>query len=236
MQINCSGRTFSEALGFSAAATLVYILVVWGLVRIKNLAMAKLDRMIVQTRRRLAIAGVDLVPILIGIERVITKLSLLAAFMATTYIWITFCFAQFFFTEPWADRLGDYLIGLLRTLALGIVDAIPGIFTVIVIFWLTRVVAAAVSRFFIGVEKRTISVTWLHPDSARASRRIVIAVIWIFALTVAYPYIPGSGSAAFKGISVFAGLMISLGSSGFINHIMSGLVIAYSGAMREVTM
>jgi small-conductance mechanosensitive channel len=61
---------------------------------------------------------------------------------------------------------------------------------------------------------------------------VLSAGIWIFALTIAYPYIPGSESDAFKGISVFAGLMLSLGSTGFINHVMSGLVIAYSGSMR----
>ena len=221
-----------KGIGLCAAATLAYILFVWVVLRIKNLALARLDRLIAESRRSLSVAGVNLVPILLGIERIVTKLSFLAVILMATYIWLTFCFAQFFYTEPWAARLGEYLIGLLRTLALGIIGAVPGLFTVVVIFWLTRVGVAAVSRFFSGIEKGTISVEWLHPDSARASRRIVIVCIWIFALTVAYPYIPGSGSAAFKGISVFAGLMISLGASGFINHIMSGLVIAYSGAMR----
>jgi small-conductance mechanosensitive channel len=89
-----------------------------------------------------------------------------------------------------------------------------------------------VCHFFSGVENGSISVTWLQHDSARASRRIVVVGIWIFAFIVAYPYIPGSGSDVFKGVSVFAGLMISLGSSGFINQVMRGLVIAYSGAMR----
>ncbi|MDF1556408.1 MAG: mechanosensitive ion channel [Deferrisomatales bacterium] len=177
-------------------------------------------------------AGVDLVPILHWLERVVGKVTSLAAALIATYLWLTFCFAQFFYTEPWAKQLGAFLLGVLKGFALGIVGAVPGLFAVLVIFWLTRIVAAAASRFFAGVERGTLSVSWLQPDTARASRRIVLVAIWMFALTVAYPHIPGSGSDAFKGISVFAGLMLSLGSSGFVNHIMSGLVIAYSSSLR----
>jgi small-conductance mechanosensitive channel len=178
------------------------------------------------------VAGINLVPVLHWFQLVVGRVTLLAAGLIATYLWLTFCFAQFFYTEPWAKQLGAFLLGVLKGFALGIAGAMPGLFAVLVIFWLTRLVAASASRFFVGVERGTLKVSWLHPDTARASRRIVLVGIWMFALTVAYPYIPGSGSDAFKGISVFAGLMLSLGSSGFVNHIMSGLVIAYSSALR----
>ena len=57
-------------------------------------------------------------------------------------------------------------------------------------------------------------------------------MLWLFALVVAYPYLPGSNSDAFKGVSVFVGLMISLGSSGVMNQMMSGLTIVYSRSIR----
>jgi small-conductance mechanosensitive channel len=57
-------------------------------------------------------------------------------------------------------------------------------------------------------------------------------LVWIFAAVVAYPYIPGSDTDAFKGVSVFLGAMVTLGSSGLVNHIMSGLMITYSRALR----
>jgi small-conductance mechanosensitive channel len=219
-------------IGLTVVATLIFILTSWGILRIQKLAMVRLERGFVDWLRPLSLAGINLVPILLFVGRALVKLTLLASLLATSYLWLAFCLAQFFFTEPYAERLGTYLVDLLTTLTLGIVEAAPGLFTVIVIFWLTRVLSTGISQFFLGVEKGTISVAWLDSDSARASRRIVIAGIWVFALTIAYPYIPGSGSDAFKGISVFAGLMLSLGSTGFINHVMSGLVIAYSGSMR----
>jgi small-conductance mechanosensitive channel len=80
------------------------------------------------------------------------------------------------------------------------------------------------------VERRALEVHWLQPDVAKATRRVVIVVMWIFALTVAYPYIPGSNSAAFKGVSVFVGLMVSLGATGLVNQIVSGMVIVYARA------
>ena len=101
----------------------------------------------------------------------------------------------------------------------------------LVIFVLTRMVVRTVDGFFGAVEQGRLSVSWLAPDTAKASRRLTGVLIWIFALTVAYPYIPGSNSDAFKGISVFVGLMVSLGSAGLINQVMSGLVVAYSRAL-----
>ena len=219
------------SIGLSLAATLIYMLIIWAVFRGKNAVLPGRERWISQWRPYLTLAGINLVPILLFVVQAISKLLILIIFAAATYLWLTFCFSRFYITQPWSDQLGSYLIDFLAKIAGGIVDAVPGVLTVIVVFWLTRVAAAGVSRFFTGIEKGTIAVTWLQPDSARASRRIVIAVMWIFALTIAYPYIPGSGSDAFKGVSVFAGLMLSLGATGFINHIMSGLVIAYSGAM-----
>ncbi len=221
-----------RGIGFSAAATVVYVLIMWLLFRVTRFATTRLDRFVAGWRRAHSIAGVNVVPVLLGLERALSKLLTLALVVAASYIWLTFCFARFFWTEPWAYRLSGFLINLFRTLGVGILQAIPGIFTAFVIFWLARIVAASVSRFFTSVEHGIISVTWLQPDSARASRRIAVLLVWGFAFVVAYPFIPGSGTVAFKGISVLGGLMISLGSTGLIGHVMSGLMIAYSGSMR----
>jgi len=222
-----------RGLGLSVGATLLYALVLWLVVRLRRVAVGRIEKAIAESHRKFTVAGINLVPVLLGIERASAKLSAFAAGAVATYLWLTFCLHQFFYTRPWGQRLGAFFIELLREFLFGAVGAVPGLFAVLVIFWITRVVSAGVGRFFDSVEHGYLSVPWLAPDSARASRRIVVVALWMFSLTVAYPYIPGSGSEAFKGISVFAGLMLSLGSSGFVNHIMSGLVIAYSGALRK---
>ena len=230
MQLQWSNLAWS--LGFATAATLFYILVLWPIFPINRRITKVLEKSISQWSHTILVAGIDLIPAMRLIIRGILKTTTLAVILTVTYLWLAFCLSRFFYTQPWADRLGEFLMDFIIGIALGVLDAAPGLLMVIVIIWITRITASGISRFFTGVEKGTVSVSWLEPDSARASRRIMIAVIWIFALTIAYPYIPGSGSNAFKGVSVFAGLMFSLGSTGFINHLMSGLVITYSGSMH----
>ena len=110
--------------------------------------------------------------------------------------------------------------------------SLPDLFTVVVILVLPRTFARLVSNFFRGVEKGTSLFQGFQPETARATRRLSVFLIWIFALTVAYPYIPGSNTEGFKGIGVLAGLVVSLGSAGLVNQVMSGLVIIYSRAFR----
>jgi small-conductance mechanosensitive channel len=73
---------------------------------------------------------------------------------------------------------------------------------------------------------------WIDETTARPTGRLLIAIIWLFALVAAYPYIPGSDSEAFKGIGVFVGLMLSIGASGVVNQAVSGLMLMYTKALR----
>jgi small-conductance mechanosensitive channel len=82
------------------------------------------------------------------------------------------------------------------------------------------------------VEDGRISLPYVYPETAQPTRRLVSILLWLLALALSYPYLPGSESDAFKGVSVFVGLVVSLGSSGIVNQIMSGLTITYSRALR----
>jgi small-conductance mechanosensitive channel len=72
----------------------------------------------------------------------------------------------------------------------------------------------------------------MHPETAPTTRRVANAVVWLFAAAMAFPYIPGSETDALRGISVAVGLMVTLGSSGLVNQVMSGFVLTYSRAVR----
>jgi small-conductance mechanosensitive channel len=159
-------------------------------------------------------------------------MALRVAVVVLLYLWLVYVLLEFPYSQPWGQQLGGFLIDLFEKLGTGLLQSIPGIFTVAVIFLITRIVSRVLRRFFSGVESGTIQFSWLHPDTASASRHIVVALLWVFAITVAYPYIPGSNTDAFKGVSVLVGLMVSLGSAGFVNQIMSGLVVVYSRGLR----
>jgi len=148
------------------------------------------------------------------------------------YLWLTFVLSQFPYTRPWGRVLGQQLLTRASSLALGMVNALPGLVTAAVIFLIARTFVRLLNTLFDSLERGALAVAWLQPDTVHATRRIVNVVVWLFAVVVAYPYIPGSESPAFRGISVLVGLMISLGSAGLVNQLMSGLALAYSRAMR----
>jgi small-conductance mechanosensitive channel len=148
------------------------------------------------------------------------------------YEWLAFVLGQFPYTRPWGEALFANLAGAIGELLRGIAQALPGLFFVVVIFYLTRLVARAVRSFFAGVEEGRIDVQWVDETTARPTARLINAVVWLFGFVAAYPYIPGSDSEAFKGIGVFVGLMVSIGSSGIVNQAVSGLMLMYTRALR----
>ena len=219
-----------RGIGFSAAATALFAFVLWGVVKLRAFALRRLVNM--RKGKEMAIFDVNIRPIFVAVERAMVRMTALALGAVAAYVWVTFVLVQFPYSEPWGKHLGGYLIGLLVDLGEGMLGAVPGLFTVLVIFLFTRLVTRGIAGLFYGVESGQISFAGLEPQAAKATRRLITLVIWIFAVTVAYPHIPGSDTAAFKGISVLLGVMISLGSAGFINQLMSNLVIVYSRALE----
>lgn len=147
-------------------------------------------------------------------------------------LWITFVFHQFAYTRPWGERSTAWLLNLLGTFASATAGAVPGLLTAALIFLLARTGARASSGFFERIEAGELQVSWLDADTAVPTRRLSSAGIWLFALAMAYPYLPGAGSEAFKGVSVLAGLMLSLGASSVVGQALSGLSLMYSRSLR----
>jgi small-conductance mechanosensitive channel len=219
-----------KGLGLSLGAGVLLVLALWLIARWAQRATERLTSMAHQ--RTVSMLRMDLRPILSAIQRGLVRATAWAAGLVAAYLWLTFAFHQFPYTRPWSERLGGYLVSLLTELGTGVVGAVPGLFAIVVIFLATRLVVRFVDAFFTAVEMGAVTFQGFAPDTARATRRIITVAIWLFALTIAYAYIPGSDSDAFKAVGVFAGLMVSLGSAGLVNQLMSGLVVVYSRALR----
>jgi small-conductance mechanosensitive channel len=139
---------------------------------------------------------------------------------------------EFPYTRPWGEGLDGFLVRLLKDLLAGIAGAAPGLAVVVVIVVLTRFVSGAGKVFFDRVRQKRIVVDWLDADLTAPTQRLFNVVIWLFALAMAYPYLPGSGSAAFDGLSVLVGLMVSLGGASAVGQAISGLILMYSRTYR----
>ncbi len=104
---------------------------------------------------------------------------------------------------------------------------------VLIIFLITAFILKLLKVVLNQVEAGRLQLPGIHPETVGATRKLISVVVWLFALSAAYPFLPGANSLAFKGISVFFGLMLTLGSAGVMNHAMSGLVLIYSRALRK---
>ncbi|MEG8829563.1 mechanosensitive ion channel [Klebsiella pneumoniae] len=153
--------------------------------------------------------------------------------MLACYLWLSWAFSLFPWTRVWSESLGDWSLGVIRDLSLSIVASLPGLMIVVLIFLLTWLIIRLVKVVLDQVAAGRIQVPGIHPETVSATRRLISVVIWLFALSAAYPFLPGANSLAFKGISVFFGLMLTLGSTGVMTHAMSGLVLIYSRALRK---
>ncbi|MFC3551372.1 mechanosensitive ion channel family protein [Lysobacter cavernae] len=147
--------------------------------------------------------------------------------------WLVIALEAFPLTYPLGSQLQAFFGDKLHEFARAAVSAMPGLVTVLLILFLTRAVSEGVQLFFDNVQSSRIRAPFVHRETASATKRLVKIVIWGMGVAIAYPYIPGSSSDAFKGVSVMFGLVLTLGSAGIVNQLMSGLVVVYSRALRR---
>ncbi len=155
---------------------------------------------------------------------------LLGALLA--YRWLSFVLLQFPITRPWGEQLAGYFGGVAGTLLGGALRALPDLLVAAAILLLARGAVVVASPFFDRVESGRITLAWLDPDTARPTRRIFGLAAWLFAVVMAYPYLPGSSTEAFKGMSVLIGLVVTFGGSSVFGQAASGLVLMYSRTLR----
>jgi small-conductance mechanosensitive channel len=138
---------------------------------------------------------------------------------------------------PWTNNVAVSVLELflkpLKTIGKGILNFIPGLAFLIVIFFITRYFLKLIKLLFTGIDQGAIDLKDFHPSWAMPTFRILRVFIIAFALVIAYPYIPGSQSNAFKGVTVFLGVLFSLGSSSFIGNIIAGYSMTYRLAFKK---
>jgi small-conductance mechanosensitive channel len=220
----------SRGILLAVAATVVYILLVRGLLGARRRLLHRVARRTVAAGGALTLGGYTLLDrdqTMAGARRLV-DLLVWASGLAGAYLWLVYVLTRFAGSSAWGEALGGFLWQEVTWLTFGALKAVPGLFTVALVFVATRFIIRLVESLFGAIEQGELEVPWFHADTAQPTRRIATAMLWLFALVVAYPHLPGSGSDAFKGVTVFAGLMLSLGSSGLVNQAMSGLVLMYS--------
>ncbi|WP_426789484.1 mechanosensitive ion channel domain-containing protein [Sphingobacterium sp. WOUb80] len=155
-----------------------------------------------------------------------------ALIILIAFIMLPIVFSVFPFTQSWASNLIGLFTKPLKTAVLAIWDYIPNLITVFVILVVMRYAVRFVKYIFSEIDKGKLEVNGFHRDFAMPTFTIVRFLLQAFTLVLIFPYLPGANSDIFKGISVFIGVLFSLGSSSAISNIIAGLVITYMRPFR----
>jgi small-conductance mechanosensitive channel len=222
----------AAALAF--VATLVYAAVLRLIVVGARWLAQRLGPLVQARAASLRVAGITpLHPAqLLGLARNTVKLVAWLLALLATYVWLTWTLQRFPYTRPWGEQLDGFFIDTLVNVVHAILSSLPGLVMVGVIALITRFLVQVARVFFHRVEAGHIQLGWLDADTAGPTRRIVTGVLWLFALAMAYPFLPGSHTDAFKGVSVLVGLMLSIGASSLVGQVASGLILIYSRALK----
>lgn len=228
-----SVRFLLVAGGFSVVATLLYLALLRLAAYVQRKLLSWLPKKI---RRHHDVLKVGQTPLfdtsnLFPVFRRLLALLYWIVVLLLTYEWLTFVLRRFPYTRPWGESLDNYLLNLAGYLLDAIVSAIPGLVIALMIFFIARG-ASAFSKRILERLARPGTISWLNEETLQPTMRLTALAIWLFALAMAYPYLPGAGTEAFKGLSVLIGLMISLGASSVVGQAAAGLILTYTRTLR----
>ncbi len=223
-----------KAAGKTLLASILLLLSLWSIHRLRSKATNYLLRLASRKAAALRVGNTQLIDthtLLQGLNQLLRLLTWgLAALLL--YEWLSFILSSFPYTRSWGERLNGYLLGVVGEIVESVVGAIPGLGVAIVIFLLARLCVGFAGQILLRFSLAQPHHPWLRAETVPTSRRLLSIAIWLFALAMAYPYLPGAQTEAFKGLSVLLGLMLSLGASSIVGQGTAGLVLTYTGALR----
>ncbi|MCL2214749.1 MAG: mechanosensitive ion channel family protein [Treponema sp.] len=143
------------------------------------------------------------------------------------FLTIPIIFSLFEATKNLASTLFGYILNPLKNIALGAIGYIPNLFTIAIIIIITHYVLKGLKFFADQIKIGKLKIPGFYTDWAAPTYKIFQVLLWAFTVAIIYPYLPGSDSRAFQGVSVFVGVIFSLGSSTAIGNLVAGIVITY---------
>lgn len=177
----------------------------------------------------LKIRNVDLIPadyiaeLLVAASRA-AHVGLIALAL---YAYFPVVFSLFPWTQGLAAPLLGYILSPLKTVAAAVAGYAPNLFFIAVVLLAVRYFLKMVRAVFLQIQHGRVSFPGFYAEWAQPTCEIASFLVWAFTAVVIFPYLPGASSPAFKGISVFLGVLLSLGSSSAISNIIAGVILTY---------
>jgi len=135
-------------------------------------------------------------------------------------------------TMNFAVRLILLFLSIVNYLWSGFVGYLPNFFTIVFILLIAKFVIRTIGLIFDGIQGRRIHLKNFYPEWADTSFSIIKMLIYVLTAVIIFPYLPGSSSPAFQGISIFVGVLVSLGSTTAVANVVAGVVLTYTRAFK----
>lgn len=216
-------------------ATMIAIVLARRLAGVLGRVNAWLDRRFSGRTRGLGVAGVELVPLpaMTSALRAVLGSLRIAGVLLILYGWLLGVSFSLDRSRRVFDAIVAPLEGTFGRVGDAAIEFLPNVVVLAAILGLcvfaTRVVRALSAALAAG----KLTLRWLPRDLVPPTHRLVTIFIWAFGAIMAAPYLPGSDSKAFQGVTVFIGVLLSLGSTSVISNLLAGLVLTYTRAFRQ---
>ncbi len=152
--------------------------------------------------------------------------------LSAIYLALPILFSIFPWTKGFAGELFFYFITPIKNIFLGIWSYLPNLITIIIIVFVFRYILKGIQYLKNEVESGSLKLPGFYPDWANPTFQIIKVLLYAFMFIVVFPYLPGSDSPVFQGVSVFLGVLFTFGSSGSLSNVIAGLVLTYMRAFK----
>ena len=143
------------------------------------------------------------------------------------YLALPAIFGIFPWTKNYASTLFGYILNPVKTMAVSFWDFVPNLITIIIILIVFRYVFKGLTYLKNEIKEGALTIPGFYPDWANPTYQIIRVLVFAFLIVVIFPYLPGSNSPVFRGVSVFLGFLFTFGSAGSLSNIISGLILTY---------
>ena len=162
----------------------------------------------------------------------VLKIIRLFILSALLFYCATFVLRLFPWTRVYGERILGYISQSLELVLSAIGNYLPNLVIILIIILITYYIIRLIEPFFAAIESGHLVIPGFYADWAKPTYNITLVIIMAIAAVLAFPYLPGFSSPAFQGISVFLGLLLSLGSTSAITNVIGGIILIYTRAFR----
>jgi small-conductance mechanosensitive channel len=219
---------------YTVISTFAFLIISFAVIKISGKLFPFIRRLIESLTPGIKIGNVEIISssnISFFWLRVLRIIRLLVFFLLL-FNYATFVLRLFPWTRVFGESILGYFYQSLELVLSSIGQYLPNAFIIAIIIFITYYLIRLIKPFFTAIERGNLVIPGFYTDWAKPTYNLLLVIIIALAAIVAFPYLPGFDSPAFRGVSVFLGLLLSLGSTSAIANVIGGIILIYTRAFR----